>query len=82
MTTPTERDTEPAKGGLFEDMPEPSQAQVQQAQALAARKRGQGSPRLLEPNRLQIELRASDLESLLPDDHRAGWCGAMLCARI
>ena len=71
MTTPTDRDTEPAKAGLFEDMPEPSQAQVQRAQAEAARKRGQGSPRLLQPNRSQVELRASDLESLLPEDHRA-----------
>ncbi|MGH2521505.1 MAG: IS1182 family transposase [Anaerolineales bacterium] len=44
---------------------------MQQAQAKAANQRGQGSPRLLEPNRLQIELRASDLESLLPEDHRA-----------
>ncbi len=26
---------------------------------------------MLEPNRLQVELRASDLESLLPEDHRA-----------
>nr|WP_276967934.1 IS1182 family transposase [Metallibacterium scheffleri] len=33
--------------------------------------REQGAPRLLEPNRLQVELRASDLESLLPEDHRA-----------
>ena len=71
MTTPTERDAEPAKAGLFEDMAEPSQAQVQQARALAAQARGQGAPRLLEPNRLQVELRASDLESLLPEDHRA-----------
>ena len=71
MTTPTDRDTEQALAGLFEDMPEPSQAQVQRAQAEAARKRGQGSPRLLQPNRSQVELRASDLESLLPEDHRA-----------
>jgi transposase len=71
MTTRTDRDTELAKAGLFEDMPEPSQAQVQRAQAEAARKRGQGSPRLLEPKRSQIELRASDLESLLREDHRA-----------
>ncbi len=71
MTTPTDRDSEPAKAGLFEDLPQPSLAQVQQAQAKAANQRGQGSPRLLQPNRLQIELRASDLESLLPEDHRA-----------
>ena len=49
----------------------PSLEQVQQAQVKAAGKRGQGSPRLLQPNRSQIELRASDLESLLPEDHRA-----------
>ena len=71
MTTPTERESEPAKAGLFEDVPEPSQVQVQRAQAEAARKRGQGSPRMLEPNRSQVELRASDLESLLAEDHRA-----------
>ena len=52
-------------------MPQPSEAQVQQAQAKAASKRGHGAPRLLEPNRLQVELRAADLESLLPEDHRA-----------
>ena len=44
---------------------------MQQAQAQAARKLSQAAPRRLEPNRSQIELRASDLESLLPQDHRA-----------
>jgi transposase len=44
---------------------------VQQAQAKATSERGQGSPRLLQPNRTQVELRASDLESLLAEDHRA-----------
>ena len=71
MTTPTDRHAQPAEAGLFEDMPQPSEAQVQQAQAKAASKRGHGAPRLLEPNRLQVELRAEDLESLLPEDHRA-----------
>lgn len=71
MTTPTERDTQPEKTGLFEDLRAPSQAQVQRAQGEAARKQGHGSPRLLEPNRLQVELRASDLESLLAEGHRA-----------
>ena len=56
---------------LFEDLPAPSDAQVQRAQALAVGKRGLAAPRLLEPNRLQVELRASDLESLLSADHRA-----------
>jgi len=58
-------------GELFEDLPRVSPAQMQQAQTQAASKRSAGAPRLLEPNRLQIELRASDLESLLPEDHRA-----------
>lgn len=71
MTEPIDLHGEQAKGGLFEDLPEPSQAQVQQARAEQAGKREQGSPRLLQPNRSQIELRASDLESLLADDHRA-----------
>lgn len=57
--------------GLFEDLAQPSEAQVQQARAQAASRRGQGAPRLLEPNRAQVELRASDLESLLGEDHRA-----------
>lgn len=57
--------------GLFEDLPEPSPAQVLEAQAIAAGKRSRGAPRLLQPNRAQVELRASDLESLLPEDHRA-----------
>ena len=71
MTTPTDIDAQHARTSLFEDLPEPSAAQLQQAQAQVSSKRAQGSPRLLQPNRLQIELRASDLESLLAQDHRA-----------
>lgn len=73
MTTPSDLNTtERAVAGLFEDLPEPSAERVQQAQAqMAASKRRQGAPRLLQPNRSQVELRASDLESLLPADHRA-----------
>lgn len=56
---------------MFEDLPVPSEAQVQQAQAKTAEKRGGGPPRLREPNRAQVEWRASDLESLLAEDHRA-----------
>lgn len=56
---------------LFEDLPEPSQTEVQQAAAQTASKRSTGAARLLQPNRLQVELRASDLESLLAEDHRA-----------
>jgi transposase len=29
------------------------------------------APRVLRPNRSQLELRASDLEALLPEEHRA-----------
>jgi transposase len=56
---------------LFEDLPpvdEQAVSAARQAQAAAARAQ---PPRLLQPNRKQIELRASDLESLLPEDHRA-----------
>lgn len=57
--------------GLFPDLPAPSQAAVEQAKAAAAAKSSQGNPRVQEPNRQQVELRASDLDSLLPADHRA-----------
>lgn len=71
MTTPTNHQDGAPKVGLFEDLPDPSQEQLQQAQARVAGKRRQGSARVLQPNRLQVELRASDLESLLAQDHRA-----------
>ena len=71
MPIPTEIEAQAAEASLFEDLPLPSPEQVQQAQAKAAAKRGHGTPRLLEPNRLQIEMRASDLESLLAPEHRA-----------
>ena len=72
MTKHIDHEDGMAKAGLFEDLPQPSEAQqVQQAQATLASKRSQGAVRLLQPNRLQVELRASDLESLLPEDHRA-----------
>ena len=60
-----------ASAGLFEDLPEASEAQVQEARAQRESQRSLGEPRLLVPNRAQVELRASDLESLLPEDHRA-----------
>lgn len=72
MTTPPDLNaTDLAAAGLFEDLPVPTAEQAQQAQAQMALKRRQGAPRLLQPNRSQVELRASDLESLLPADHRA-----------
>ena len=71
MTTPTDGESEPTNVGLFEDLAEPSVAQLHDAQAHAASKRSQGAPRVLEANRAQVELRASDLESLLAEEHRA-----------
>ena len=71
MTTSNDPGEVHCNAGLFEDLPEPSEAQVQEARERAAAKRGQGTPRVLEPNRAQVELRASDLESLLAEDHRA-----------
>lgn len=71
MTTPTDAGEVKRTAGLFEDLPEPTEAQLQQAQAQAASQRSQEAPRLLEPNRAQVELRASDLESLLAEEHRA-----------
>ncbi len=57
--------------GLFDDLPAVRAEQEQAAaEAMRAAKR-RGAPRLLEPNRKQVELRASDLESLLGEDHRA-----------
>lgn len=73
MTMPSsEAKSQPAQTGpLFDGLPVPSAAQVQQAQKETAAKRSQGQPRLREPNRLQIEMRASDLDSLLAANHRA-----------
>jgi len=70
MTKHSEHGEEVSGAGLFEDLASPSEAE--RARALArAGKRLQGQPRVLEPNRAQVELRASDLESLLGEDHRA-----------
>ena len=71
MTTSTDRETQASAVGLFEDLPAPSQAQRLQAQEKAAAHHRNSAPRLRQPNRLQVELRASDLESLLAEDHRA-----------
>jgi transposase len=57
--------------GLFGVLPEPSEEERARSQAVASSKRAQSRPRVLEPNRKQVELRASDLESLLAEDHRA-----------
>ena len=56
---------------LFEDLPAVQQEQAQAAQQTRKAAKRQGAARLLQPNRSQIELRASDLESLLGEDHLA-----------
>ena len=71
MTKASDRQAQPTEFGLFEDLAPASLAQAQEAQAKLAGKASQGQPRLREPNRWQVELRASDLESLLAEDHRA-----------
>lgn len=57
--------------GLFPDLPAPSAEQQDQAEASKRARRELGSPRVCQPNRSQVEFRACDLESLLPEDHRA-----------
>jgi transposase len=53
-----------AAGKLFGDLPVPRKRVVEVPAAL-------GAARVLMPNRKQMEFRASDLESLLPEGHRA-----------
>lgn len=55
-----------SEGLLFEDLPVPCEAGALQSATLAA-----AVPRIHEPERRQLELRALDLDSLLPADHRA-----------
>lgn len=69
--TPTKPDTQDKVPGLFEDLAAPSAREVQRAQDEAAGKRKQSAPRLREPDRSQVELRALNLDSLLSEDHRA-----------
>jgi len=66
MNTQDETGAARAEGGLFEgvEMPQP-----QRRPAKAARPAGQA--RVVMPNRTQIELRPMDLESVLPEGHRA-----------
>jgi len=52
-------------GALFDDLPVP------EAAAAAPRVPAVGLARVIMPNRTQVELRPMDLESLLPEGHRA-----------
>ena len=71
MTTAPDVDEVNGSGSLFEGLPEPSATQVLEAREQAASRRREGEPRVRQPNRAQVELRASDLESLLGEEHRA-----------
>ena len=53
-------------GQLFDELPEAAADGTDEPAGI-----GVASPRLHEPNRRQLELRALDLESLLPPEHRA-----------
>jgi transposase len=69
MNQPMHRDS--AAEGLFDDLePVDPSAATAAARVRAGALRAQ-PPRLLQPNRKQVELRACDLESLLGEDHRA-----------
>jgi hypothetical protein len=74
MTKLSDRDDERPQAGLFEDLPPAGAAHIQQSQANAA-------PRLQQPNRLPVELRASALESLYPKIIEPGRCRATSRAR-
>ena len=65
------QDGREAPAGLFEELPVVQEQQVKAAKQARAAALRQGRPRLLQPNRSQVELRASDLESLLGQEHRA-----------
>lgn len=69
MSEPKHQDSTPAT--LFEDLPPVDERAVAAAKRTRAQALRAQPPRLLQPNRRQIELRASDLESLLGEDHRA-----------
>ena len=70
MTTHPDSSEVNPDAGLFKDLDDPSEADQARAQTRANNRR-LCKPRILEPNRAQVELRASDLESLLGEDHRA-----------
>ena len=70
MTMGPDTDDSVGSGELFDDLPVPAKAEAAQgssAPVAAAPARA----RVILPNRGQIELRPMDLESLLPEGHRA-----------
>lgn len=60
-----------AASGLFPELPAVEDSALQAVAQARARELSEQPARLRQPNRKQIELRTSDLESLLGEDHRA-----------
>ncbi len=64
MTMQAQTEDSAISGELFDDLPLPDNA-------VAARAKTAAVARVIRPNREQIELRPMDLQSLLPEGHRA-----------
>ncbi len=58
-------------GELFDELPLPEHSQAAVAKTPAAAASACARARVIRPNRGQVELRPMDLESLLPEGHRA-----------
>jgi transposase len=58
-------------GELFDELPLPEHGQAAAGKTPAASASASARARVIRPNREQIELRPMDLESLLPEGHRA-----------
>jgi transposase len=58
-------------GELFDGLPLPEDVEAAAARTTVAKAAGSARARVILPNRHQIELRPMDLESLLPQGHRA-----------
>ena len=71
MTSSSELNSPGSGDGLFQELADNSQEQALLVRGQAKVRQTQGSPRLRQPKRKQVELRAQDLESVLGEDHRA-----------
>lgn len=58
-------------GELFDELPRPEISQAAAGKVTAASASASAPARVIRPNREQVELRPMDLESLLPEGHRA-----------
>lgn len=66
---------------LFDELPAVEEQQVIAAKQARAASRRQGPPRLLQPNRGQIELRARTWSRCWVRITGLGWCGATSSGR-